>query len=59
MRVDKADRNLSAAVQRLADLSAGAPVRFRVVSTERGPNAVEIHLRDDVSAPPPGDNPAL
>lgn len=43
----------------LADLSAGAPVRFRVVSTERGPNAVEIHLRDDVSAPPPSDNPTL
>ncbi|TDM09196.1 MAG: cold-shock protein [Ideonella sp. MAG2] len=44
----------------LADLSAGSPVRFRVISTERGPNAVEIHLRDEGGLPAePGDNPTL
>lgn len=30
----------------LSDLSAGSVVRFKVVSTERGPNAVEIQLVD-------------
>jgi cold shock CspA family protein/uncharacterized LabA/DUF88 family protein len=34
----------------LTDLRVGLPVGFRVVATDRGPNAVDVYMRDSTSA---------